>query len=511
MTGVCVQGRWYWPGWRRAAVAFGLGAAMALGQAPLGWWLLALPALATLVRLISRASSVRGAAWVGLFAGAGYFAIALSWIVEPFLVDAATYGWMIPFAVVFLSFGLALFWALAAAVSVRLGCDRSSRALVFALALTAAEMLRGVVLTGFPWALIGHVWIGTPSAQLAAVVGPNGLTLITTLAAALPVAFRLWGGLASALVLIAAWGFGTVQLAQPDPVVENAATVRLVQPNAAQDMKWDSDLARSHLQRLLDLSAEAPAPGQPRPDLVVWPETALPYLLRPGDTGLLEAIAQAGQGAQLAIGVQRLDPQNAFRGYNSLAVVSPDATLTATYDKHHLVPFGEYIPFGDLAFRWFGLSGFAAQLGNGYSAGPGPAVLNLGAKLGLALPLICYEAVFPQELRVDSRPRFILQITNDAWFGDLTGPYQHLAQARLRAIEQGLPFLRAANTGVSAVIDARGRVLAQLPMGVSGHLDAVMPPALPPTIYARFGEIPVLVLLIGLSVLLVLILRRSQP
>tara|TARA_R110002096_G_scaffold87751_17_gene201319 strand:- start:3672 stop:5207 length:1536 start_codon:yes stop_codon:yes gene_type:complete len=511
MRGFFLQERWQWPGWRRVAVAFGLGAVMALGQAPLEWWFVALPALVALTLLIVRSSSARVAAWSGLFAGAGYFGLALSWIVEPFLIDVATYGWMSPFAVAFMSFGLALFWALAAAVSQWIVRGFSSRALAFALALTAAELLRGVVLTGFPWALIGHIWIGVPPAQLAAIIGPNGLTLMTTLAAALPVAFRLRGTLVSGVMLAAAWGFGVAQLAQPDPTDENAATVRLVQPNIAQNMKWDSALARINLQSLMDLSAKDPAPGQPRPDLVVWPETALPYLFRGDDTGLLAAIAGSGRGAQMAIGVQRLDPQNAFRGFNSLAVISPDATLTDSYDKHHLVPFGEYIPFGDLAFRWFGLSAFAAQMGNGYTAGPGPRVLDLGPKLGLALPLICYEAVFPQGLRVATRPRFILQITNDAWFGELTGPYQHLAQARLRAIEQGLPFLRAANTGVSAVIDARGRVLAELPLGVSGILDASVPPALAPTLYARLGEVPILVLLIGLSALLVVISRRARP
>lgn len=507
MTPQPVQGRWHWPGWRRVCAAALSGGVMALGQAPLGLWFLALPALAGLILIVSRARSAGDAAWAGLFAGAGYFALALSWIIEPFLVDAATYGWMIPFAVVFLSFGLALFWALAAAVSARL----RRRALAFALALAGAELLRGVVLTGFPWALIGHIWIDTPLLQLAAVAGPNGLTLLTVLMAALPVVFRLPGAVVSGLVLAAAWGFGVAHLAQPDPVVPNAVTIRLVQPNAEQQLKWNSDLARGHLQRLLDLSAAPPEPGQPRPDLVVWPETSLPYLLRPDDTALLGAIARAGQGAQMAVGAQRVDADNAFRGYNSLAVISADAQLTATYDKAHLVPFGEYIPLGDLAFRWFGLSAFAAQMGNGYSAGSGPALLNLGPGLGLALPLICYEAVFPQALQVPERPRFILQITNDAWFGKLSGPWQHLAQARLRATEQGLPFLRAANTGVSAVIDARGRVLAQLSLGVAGHLDAALPAPLPPTLYARLGEFLVLVLLIGLFALLLLPVARARP
>jgi apolipoprotein N-acyltransferase len=193
-------------------------------------------------------------------------------------------------------------------------------------------------------------------------------------------------------------------------------------------------------------------------------------------------------------------------------MINPDATIGHIYDKHHLVPFGEYLPFGDFAYRWLGISAFAAQEGNGYSAGQGPVLLDLGPKLGLALPLICYEAVFPQDLRAaKGRANFIMQLTNDAWFGKLTGPWQHLAQARLRAIEQGLPFLRSANTGVSAVIDARGRVLSHLPMGVAGHLDTALPTALAATFYAGTGDLPFLVLLIGLLALVVFVPKRLRP
>jgi apolipoprotein N-acyltransferase len=234
---------------------------------------------------------------------------------------------------------------------------------------------------------------------------------------------------------------------------------------------------------------------------VIWPETAVPYLLdrNPEIPGIL---ADYGRGATLAVGVQRLDGTRAF---NSMAVIAPDAEVTAIYDKHHLVPFGEYIPFGDLAYRLFGISAFAAQMGNGYSPGPGPVILDLGPTIGRVLPLICYEAVFPQGLRnAPGRADWILQITNDAWFGTLTGPYQHLAQAQLRAIEQGLPLVRVANTGVSAVIDAKGRVQASIPLGQSAHLDAALPAALPPTAYARFGELPALLLLAGLASLLAL-------
>ncbi|MDZ4096473.1 MAG: apolipoprotein N-acyltransferase, partial [Paracoccaceae bacterium] len=192
-----------------------------------------------------------------------------------------------------------------------------------------------------------------------------------------------------------------------------------------------------------------------------------------------------------------------MRGYNSMAVIGAGGATMALYDKHHLVPFGEYMPFGDLAADVFGLKAFAAQTGNGYSAGPRAAVLDLGPRLGRVLPLICYEAVFPQDLRAaPTRADWILQITNDAWFGTLTGPYQHLAQARLRAIEQGLPLVRVANTGVSAVIDARGRIVAQIPLGQAAYLDAALPGALTAPPYARWGEGPVLLMLAAFALAL---------
>jgi apolipoprotein N-acyltransferase len=180
-------------------------------------------------------------------------------------------------------------------------------------------------------------------------------------------------------------------------------------------------------------------------------------------------------------------------------VIGADGLRGASYDKHHLVPFGEYIPFGDALFDWANISAFASQMGNGYTAGAGPQLMDFGPKLGRALPLICYEAVFPQDLRGTDRADWLLQVTNDAWFGSLTGPFQHAAQARLRAIEQGLPLVRVGNTGVTAVYDARGRITASLPFETEAFLDAALPGALPATAYARFGEGPVMVLLLGLA------------
>ena len=240
-------------------------------------------------------------------------------------------------------------------------------------------------------------------------------------------------------------------------------------------------------------------------DLVIWPETALPYLLV-DNPDLPALIGAAGRGAPVAVGLQRVE---GTRGFNTMQVFATDGTTLASYDKHHLVPLGEYVPYGDVAYDWFGLKTFAPQLGQAYTAGPGPRVLDLGPKLGKVLPLICYEAVFPQDLRVATRPGWLLQITNDAWFGTLSGPFQHAAQARLRAVEQGLPLARVANTGVTEMVDARGRVTAALPFGTPGYLDAALPGALPATPYSRFGEIPVLLLLAGVAALAMI--RRRDP
>ena len=489
------------PPLNRLLLAFATGAAIAAGQAPLGFWWLALPLLALLFHLIDRERHPLAAAWIGWLAGAGYFAAAMFWIVEPFMVDAAKHGWMAPFALLFLGFGMGLFWALAA----WLGSQRrlfGSAALPVALALTATELLRSYLLTGLPWALIGHIWIDTPLMQLASLVGPLGLTLVACISAALPVAglarSRAAGlaGLAlAALILGTGWLWGQHQLATLDPPRSPALTVRLVQPNAPQNEKWREDRALVFLQRQLSYTAVR---ADPQPDVVIWPETAVPYLLDQSGP-VLEAIAEAAQGTPVILGLNRAEGD---RYYNSLIVTGPAGAVTATYDKHHLVPFGEYFPGGNLAST-FGLTGFASRQGDGFSAGKGATVLNLGA-LGKVLPLICYEAVFPQDLNAaPERPDWVVQITNDAWFGSLSGPWQHLAQARLRAVEQGLPLVRAANTGISAVIDARGRITRFLPLDTTGYADAQLPPSLPPTLYSRTGDIPVLVLLciLGLGLL----------
>lgn len=471
---------------RQAGLDVLAGAAVALGQAPISAWYLAFPALIWAMSRMVRPVSAAGAGWAGLLVGAGYFGASLNWIVSPFLIDPVVYGWMAPFAVVLMAFGFGLFWAGAAAVAYRFPL----RPLALAASLGAVELVRGHIFTGFPWALVGHMWHGWPVVQTVALWGATGLTVVTLAAASLPLLHRWRGAVGAVALLLAGTGFGLWQLDQPEPAAREAS-LRLVQPNAEQHLKWDPDQARILFQRQLEFtSAGTPA------DLTIWPETAVPYLLEYSPE-VAPIITGASGGNKVAIGIQRVEGD---RGWNSLRLLEGEGRVSATYDKFHLVPFGEYMPMGDLLQDWFGIGAFAAQVGNGYSPGNGPQVIDLGAALGKVLPLICYEAVFPQIARgAPERPDWMLQITNDAWFGTLTGPFQHFEQARLRAIEQGLPLIRVANTGVTAVIDARGRVVQSLPFGTAGYLDvAQVPGALAVTPYAAWGEGPVLLMLVAL-------------
>lgn len=486
-----MQPRWGWPGRRPVAMAFALGLGIALGHVPFGLWPLSLLALAVLLHLLARATMAH-AFWLALFAGAGHFALALSWIVQPFFVDPWRHGWLAPFALLGLSFGLALFWAGAAALAAR--CRWPLVALVLAFAL--ADLARGHVLTGFPWALFGYLMLDTPVEQAAALIGGYGLGLCLLALAALPAARPVPGAALTACLLAGLWFWGSARQEAPVPDAL-AATVRIVQPNIEQIAKWDPDIARANFDRLLDLTALPPA--GPAPVLAIWPETAVPFLLRQGD-----AVSQAigDQPMPVAAGFQRVESDD--RAWNSVAVFGPGGTITQSYDKVHLVPFGEYMPAGDLLYQTLGIRAFAAQQGAGYTAGAEARLMDLGPALGLARPLICYEAIFPAEIATGTRPGWLMQVTNDAWFGTLTGPYQHFAMARLRAIEQGLPLVRAANTGISAVVNARGRIAvdvsgapALLPLGVPGIIDAALPAALSPPPYARIGDLPLLMLLLA--------------
>lgn len=477
-----------------------LGALAALGQAPFELPLVMVAAMAFAIYLTYPAQTARGAGLSGFAFGFGYFAVTLHWIISPFMVDAARHGWMAPFAVVLMASGGALFWAVAFWAARRMSPG------LWALVPSwgAVELLRAYVFTGFPWGSPAQAMVSSTPGQLLAWIGPHGVTLVVIAAATGVVALArfTWSvrlGLLAPLVLVI--------LVPPiaDPAVLSDHTLRLVQPNAPQHEKWDPDKIDIFYARQLRLTA-APAQGK-TPDAIIWPETAIPWNLNYSGV-ILEEISQAARGTPVILGAQRSE---GGRYFNALVVLGPRGAVTQIYDKHHLVPFGEYVPLGDFAAR-FGIYGMAPQHGAGFSAGPGAQLMDLGP-LGKALPLICYEAVFAHDVNASPlRPDFIIHATNDAWFGTYAGPQQHLAQARMRAIEQGLPVARAANTGISAMIDPHGRLLHSIKMGQAGFVDAALPLPLAPTLYSRTGDGPVviaLLLMLGIGVLRSLLRQRS--
>ena len=474
--------------WRRFGLALLAGLALALGQAPVNFPWLAIIALPALFWLLNRTSGWKGGFAIGWAAGLGYFGLSMSWIFEPFLVDIERHGWMAPFALALMASGLALFWGLGFALA-----QRWRSALVWAGFWTLAEVARSTVFTGFPWALMAYNWVETPAIQVVSLIGVHGLGFVIVLAGGLLLSRR--GMVPALMIALALTTFGVWRLTTP--VSETDLTVRLIQPNATQTLKWDPEYIPLFYQRQLELSQ---APGNP--DIVIWPEAAIAYL--PDEQPLVRSqIADAAQ-APVILGARRRDAEGV---YNSLFLLGDDSQIEAVYDKHHLVPFGEYMPLQTLADAW-GLEGIAEILGGSLVAGAGPLVLE-GEKVPAFLPLICYEAIFPEGI-TGARPEWLVQITNDAWFGAVSGPYQHLAQARVRAIEQGLPLARAANTGISAMVDPLGRITASLTLGEGGYVDATLPEPLPPTLLAKTGQWPVIWALVAVLAFSTLRPRRTR-
>ncbi len=482
--------------WPRVAALLLLGLVVAFGMAPLDWWFVALPAWAVVLSILATAPSLRAALVAALLVGVGYFGFTLRWLVAPFLVDAATWGWAAPFAVGLIALGEALFWVAGTMVARIIAPGRLS-ALV--LSLTLLEALRGYLFTGFPWGLIGHVLIPTPWAQIASFGGPHILTLLVLTVAAgfVWLAQQRWMGAVPAVLSIAAM---PLLIPPADPIAVDAPIIRIVQPNAPQDEKWDPARNLVFYDRMIAYSQ-----AEPRPDLIVWPETAVPVLLDYAQPEL-EAISEAAQGTPLVTGINR--SQNGLY-YNSLILLGRMGQVEQIYDKAHLVPFGEYVPLGE-ALRRFGIHGLATSEGGGFAKGPVPQPLIDLPGIGKARALICYEGIFAEEIATWERPRLLMMITNDAWFGKGAGPTQHLMQARLRAIEQGLPMVRSANTGISAMIDAYGRIKAMIPLDDAGYVDAALPPAHAATPYVRWGDWPAMILVL-IGMIAMAIHNRRMP
>jgi apolipoprotein N-acyltransferase len=487
------------------ALALLAGLASALGFAPLGLWPLTILAFAALAWLIEGAPSLRSALARGWWFGVGQFALGLNWIATAFTYQAAMPAWLGWVAVVLLSLYLAIFPAAAAGLAWRWGRrDRIQLALLLAAAWIVTEWLRATLFTGFAWNPVGVTLVALPISAVAAWIGTYGLSGVALLAAGLVygLASRKWTErslgdlrrnppLSFAILAVVAWflmplahqllgfefqGGGQVDRSRP--------LIRIVQPDIGQQNKWDPGFEAENFRRLARLTGRPAA----EPRLILWPEAATPDFLSYERGPRRRLAALLGRGDLILLG--GVEPVFAGDGrataaFNSVYVLSPDAVVRGRYDKAHLVPYGEYLPMRPLLSA-IGLSRLAPG-DLDFWAGPGPRTLDLG-RFGRAGLQVCYEIIFSGQV-VDraNRPDFIFNPSNDAWFG-AWGPPQHLAQARLRALEEGLPVIRATPTGISAVIDAQGRVLDSLPLGAAGAIDSRLPRPAPPTLFARFGN-----------------------
>lgn len=466
-------------GLRADLAALGLGALSAAALPPVHAIPVLLISVPGLLALLDGARNAGVAARRGWWFGFGHHLLGLYWITEAILFEADRFWWLVPLAVPATAAGLALFIAAACAVA-RLAPTGWPRALALAGAWVLADLARQFVLTGFPWNPWGSVWeipgaIGDVFIQPAAWVGVHGLTLATLLLAATP-ALR-WPWRIAGVAALAVWaGLGLIRLHKPLPP-PTALTAALVQGNIPQGQKWSQTLAAQIFRHYLTLTEQGRLQLPPGATVTIWPETAFPGLLQI-DQPARDIIQQATAGAPSLIGSVRFDDQQ--RPRNSLFALTDNGTIAAIYDKWHLVPFGEYIP------EWLPLP-LMVMPGGGFASGPGPRTLHVSGLPPFGA-LICYEAIFSGQI-VDrnDRPAWLVNVTNDAWFGNSTGPRQHLAAARMRAVEEGLPLLRAANTGISAAFDARGHELGRLGMQQTATLTVALPAALAETFFGRFG------------------------
>ena len=504
-------------GWQRRSIAFLGGATGALAMPPFSFAPALIAPLALAVWLIdgsvdrgpreaTRWASLRAAFGAGWWWGFGYFTAGLWWLGSAFLVEPDKFAWALPLGVLGLPAALAFFPALGFALARLLCRPGASRVLALAIGLGASEWLRCVAFTGFPWNEIGMaLGQNVVLAQIASIVGLHGLTLAAVAIFAAPATLwtesgapRRWTPtIMAALALGAVFGFGEFRLDAPASATIPGVKLRVMQPNIAQGPDFAPDNGMAIVSQYLALSDRATSPatsGVADVTHLIWPEFAFPFILSRDGQALSEIASFLRGGAILITGAARMEKSDRAKGrlhfFNAIELVDRRGLLSERYDKHHLVPFGEYMPFSRL-FDRVGITQFIHFPG-GFDAGAGSDLLRIPGLPG-ALALICYEAIFPNELgearavQADS-PHWLLNVTDDAWFGLTSGPYQHFAEARLRAIELGLPLVRAANTGISAVTDGLGRILVEAPLGTQAVLDSPLPEALAPTWQYRWGS-----------------------
>jgi apolipoprotein N-acyltransferase len=515
-------------GWRRAAIAFAAGAASALALAPFNFWPILFLTFPVLVWLVDGAAAGRfggvgAAAIAGWWFGFGYFLAGLYWVGYAFLVDADKFAWLLPIAVTALPAGMALYTAFGLALARLLWTRGTIRVLTLAASLTIAEWLRGHVVSGFPWNAYGHALTGPlVLAQASALLGLWGMTFLAVFIFASPAVLadhsgdtrrRFLAPLASVAILVALAGYGAIRLTQHPTSFVSDVRLRIMQPNLTQDERFNYGAKQTVMRRYLALSDRATGPetsGVKDVTHLIWPESAFPFYLAREAEALAQIASLLGRHTVLITGAVRaaaMAPSGAARAYNSVYVFDRDGSISGIYDKVHLVPFGEYLPFTDFVENLGFIS--LTKMPGGFLAGDRRRLMTVPGAPSM-LPLICYEVIFPDHaVPRGERPGWLLNLTNDGWFGISTGPYQHFQQARVLAIAQGLPLVRAANTGISAVVDPLGRIIKELPLGTEGVLDSGLPRPIAPTPYAQLGDY-IAYALVAVGLLIGLARRRSK-
>ncbi len=481
-------------GWRRIVTGIGLGALAVLALPPFYIVPALIPAFTGLAWLLESDGRPRSAFATGWWFGLGYFVAGLYWVANALLTKPDEFGFFAPLAPIGLSLLLVPDVAIACWLS-RVLAPRPGAGFIvtFASTWTLMEWVRSWALTGFPWNLIGSVWTFSDAMiQSTSVVGTYGLSMVTVAAAAMPAEIvrvadrraRAWPAAAALALLALIWVGGAARLAlQPEkvPMVEGVR-LRLVQPNIPQNLKWRKDLVERHVEEQVAMGAN---PAKPAPTHIIWSEVSAPMFLLEDARTLRRISETTPTGGVTIVGtLRRTPPGQPLELANSLVAINSAGHVVGLYDKSHLVPFGEYMPLRDV----IPLPAVAAGMAD-FAAGPGITTMHLPG-LPPFSPLICYEVIFPGRVaRTDERPEWLLNLTNDGWYGISTGPYQHFAAARLRAVEEGLPLVRVANTGISAIVDPFGRVVSRLGLGEKGVVDGPLPAALGrPTIYGRLGN-----------------------
>lgn len=466
-------------------LAFTAGSAASFAMAPYHWWGLLFPALSGLYLLLLKCKGFRGGLAIGWAYGFGFFIFSLSWIGNALLVEGNPYAWAWPLAVSVLPAGLALFPALACGISVRFfPLSRIGGFLAFCALLGLSEWLRGHILTGFPWNLTAYAWGNAlPLLQILRHVDVYALSLFITLLSAAPALCVHTPRRPAPYALVILLGLGTLaiyfygyeRLSNAPLTMQEDIIFKVVQPNTPQNEKWDHSKIADHFQTLVTLSAPSDKDSSDQTTVILWPETALHYLFLndAGSRGYIRSVLESYAGPAFLITGALIRDQEKGSYTNSIITIDKTGEIVNRYDKFHLVPFGEYIPFHD----WIPLETITRF--KGFERGPGPQTKTLPLSAGKSLkfsPLVCYEILFPGRV-IDSNdpPDLIVNTTNDGWYGYSAGPHQHFLKARFRAIEEGIPVVRSANTGISGIIDPYGRALNRSELFTGGVYISPLP------------------------------------